>query len=171
MQEVKIDGKKYFKSNGKWYDEHFIEPPMSEVSKLNNKYYSNINYNNLETKEILEIANDFKQAQNYNNAIKLYERAFLKSQKLEEKEEILPKLIEIYVKAKRPSEAISLFNNSKTQYPFKFTKPEIFIHLAEAYIDASEYEYARKIAGIAYAMGDRSDELKAIYVKIKNNLK
>lgn len=165
MKEIIIEGKKYLISNGKWYDLSFLELPLNKVNELQLKYYGSLDLNVLEDKELFKIADSYIKSKNYTKAIEIYEKLYLKFPNIDEKENLLPSLINLYVQNNEPSKGINLFNKAKEQYSLKLSNPELYIELSLAYLEMGEKQYAKKIIGKAYAMGDRSEKLKNVYSK------
>lgn len=170
--EIEYDGKMYYKRNGKWYDENYCETPIALQNKLNSTYNESINYNNMNYLRIIEIADGFKKSNSFIMAIKTYEKAMEKTNKVEHIKYILPRITSCYRKNNQASKAIELYTKVCKMYGYDILNEVLLTSIAAAYCDLEQFDNAKKCADRAYAIakGNYSEELKLVYKRINKNI-
>lgn len=169
-QEIKYEGKTYYKRNGRWYDKQTnCETTYNIQSKLNRIYNEKINYSNLDYHEIIKIADGYNISKSYLMAIKAYEIAIKKTVEVKEIRYILPRITSCYRKNNQSNQAIKLYTNISKEYGSNILDGALLTSIAAAYIDIQEYEKAKKCANKAFEMLNKncSYELNMVYKRLK----
>ena len=138
-------------------------------AQLNYETNEQINYDIMNYREIIHLADGYKKSQSFTMAIKAYEKAIEKTGEVKEIKYILPRITSCYRKDNRPDDAIALYTKICSEYGYDILDSVLLTSVSAAYIDIGEYVKAKKCADRAYAMsqGNISDELKSVYARLK----
>lgn len=172
-QELKYEGRVYFKRNGKWYDkQNYIEASINLQNRLNSFYNNNINFENMDYFDIIKIADGYKKSESFILAIKAYKKAMEKTKEIKEIKYILPRIVSCYRKNNQSRDAIEEYIDMYESYGYSILDPVLLTSVAAAYIDVGQYEKAKKCANQSYAMldGKCSDELYFVYQRLNKYL-
>ncbi len=168
-EQYTMDGKIYYLMNGKWVDSSFTTVSKEEMYKLNSMRIKNINFDDIETKELIEIAQEMKDNDDYIFSKKLFESLLEKCDDREVVRNTLSRYTSILRNLEQPEKAIEAAEKYISLYGNYVYTPALFTSLAGAYCDIEDYFEARKKANFANAMsaGKASAELISVYARIK----
>lgn len=172
-EKIEYKNRIYHKRNGMWYDERYCEVPTGLQSELNSAYNKSINYENLNYSTIIKIADDYKRSGSFIMAIRTYEKAIEKTEKVDEIKYILPRITSCYRKNNQAHKAVELYGKICEKYGYEILNEVLLTSIAAAYCDLGQFENARKCANKAYAInnGKSSEELRLVYKRIEKNTK
>ena len=172
-EEIEYEGKIYYRRKGIWYDSTYCEVLTHLQEKLNEAYNETMNYEEMNYYSIIKIADDFKKSNSFSMAIKTYEKALDKTNKVENIKYILQRITSCYRKNKQAHKAIELYTKICKEYGYGILNEVLLTSIAAAYCDLGEYENAKKCANKAYAItnGKCSEELKLVYQRMEKNKK
>ena len=168
-EQYTLDGEIFYLMNGKWVNSHFTSVSKEEMYRLNAIRIKNLNFDNIETSELIKMAQEMKDSEDYIFSKKLFETLFEKCDEKEVVRSILSRYTSILRKLDQPKEAIEVAEKYIFMYGEYVYTPSLFTSLAGAYCDIGDPVEARKKANKANAMcgGNAGIELQSVYARIK----
>lgn len=173
---VEIDSEIYRKINGQWVDSKFLVPPREILELIIHKLFNLDRLSQYPTEELREQLLYCKNE-------KLFPEAIAFADELQSRYEtgvngivnipglrwILPVSTSLYRMMGNPHRAIEIYNNAITKFGEGVTSGALYVSIAAAYCDLEDYETALKFCNKAWALGDRSLELQAVYKRINEH--
>lgn len=168
-EQYTLDGEIYYLINGRWVNSHFTSVSKEEMYKLNSLRVKNIDFNNIETSELIKMAQEMKDNEDYIYSKRLFETLFEKCDEKEVVRSILSRYTSILRNLEQPQEAIDVAEKYISKYGKYVYSPALFTSLAGAYCDLGDPVEARIKANFANAMsgGNAGIELQSVYARIK----
>lgn len=151
-EQYTMDGKTYYLMNGKWVNSQFTTVSKEEMYKLNSIRIKNIYFDNIETSELIKIAQEMKDSEDYIFSKKLFDTLFERCSDKEVVRSILSRYTSILRNLEQPEKAIEVAEKYISLYGKYVYTPVLFTSLAGAYCDIGDYVEARKKANVAKAM-------------------
>lgn len=169
-EEYILDGKTYYFMHGKWVDSHFVCVSKEETYKLNSMRTKRIDFENISKSELIKMAQDMKDGEDYIYSKKLFEKILEKETDTVVIRNIISRYTSILRKVGQPREAIQVAEKYIGRYGKYVYSPTLFTSLAAAYCDIGDAAEARKKANIAMSMnaGKAGIELQSVYKRIKS---
>ena len=168
MEKFEYKGNVYYFSNGKFFDEYFIELSQADKNEVSKFYYSQTDIKTLSENKVCELIKSMKDSGSYFDAINTINFAIEKFDNTTLIKNILPVLTSCYRSIGKPLEAIAVAKKYVAICPCGSSA--LFTSVAAAFCDVSDYEKAKKFANRAYAMSgpnNSSPELMSVYSRIK----
>lgn len=168
MKEYQFEGEKYIFTGKKWLDNHYIEVPISILTKLNRLLIEEIDFDNMTTEELYEYAIKLKDGENDTFAMALFEK-LLNREDVEITRKILARMTSCYRHNNFPEKAIELGECYINSYGNLIKSPALYTSLAAAACDIEDYTQARVYANKAKSMSYKNSgiELINVYSRIK----
>ena len=162
-------GETYYLINGKWYNSGYTKVNKETMYDLNDLRIKKLNFDDVEISELISMAQEMKDSEDYIFSKKLFETIFEKCNDQKVIRSILSRYTSILRKLQQPREAIELAEKYISIYGKGVTSPTLFTSLAGAYCDIGDTTEARKKANIAMSMcgGNAGPELQSVYARIK----
>ena len=164
-----MNGETYYLIKGKWYNSSFTSVSKEEMYDLNAMRVKNINFDDVSYTELINLAQEMKDSEDYIFSKKLIETRLERSSDRQVIRSILPRYTSILRNLEQPREAIDVAEQYMSLYSRAVFSPALFTSLAGAYCDIGDWMEARKKANVAMAMGNgnASVELQSVYARIK----
>lgn len=171
IKTIEVDGKQYKIIKGKFYDEHFITPPRTELIAI---YDGIIKRKELfSDDELYQFAMDAKVEGCYHSAFDMItelEQKLISSYDISGICKFAPIKTSLYRSLGRSEEAIEYFDNLTAKYGSRIVSGALYTSIAAAFCDTHDYKRAEHYASRAYALGGGSMELSAVYGRINREL-
>ena len=168
-EQYTLNGEIYYLIRGRWVNSHFTSVSKEEMYKLNSLRVKDLNFDNIEPSELIKMAQEMKDSEDYIYSKRLFETLFEKCDEKEVVRSILSRYTSILRNLEQPKEAIEIAEKYISKYGNYVYTPALFTSLAGAYCDLGDPVEARKKANIANAMsgGNAGIELQSVYARIK----
>lgn len=165
-----LNGEKYYYREGKWLSSSYIEVPLVIANQLNNLLVNDEDFLDKSMKELLEIIDSSRCADNIQLAAKVLKRA-LEIASIPQIAKLLPRLTSNYRKLGMSQKAIDIAKLYTAKYGRRVYSAPLFISVAAAFCDIDDYEKAKKFADLARTSTgvQNSIELISVYKRIKEN--
>lgn len=174
---IEIDGEIYRKINGRWVDPMFLVPPRDILKQIIRKLYnfdSLANYSTEELREqLLYCKNEGILAEAIAFADELqsrYEAGTYGKADVSGLRWILPVRTSLYRMMRNSEGAIKIYNDAQVRFGDDVLSGAVYTSVAAAYCDVGDYDTALKVCKKAWALGEKSLELNAVYERIKKQL-
>ncbi len=171
LEKYEMDGATYYfnPKNGSWLNSSYTRVGLEEKYKLNKLRVQNIDFDNIDTEELLSIAQSMKDNNDTLNSARIFNELLNRCEDAGVVRNILPRYTSILRMNKQPKEAINMFEKYYDIYGKSIYSPALFTSVAAAYCDTGDYNEARNKANVANAMsgGKASEELISVYARIK----
>ena len=174
MVTMEFEGRKYKRYNGNWIDSDYVIAPLIVQEALDKRYAKSLSLEQFSVKELVALADDFKNNESYLLAEKHYREALSRPNiEWNDRKYIYPRLTSCLRLLDRPQEAVDLYWKIKKKYGNTMMTDGLLTSVAAAYCDLKQYDEARKRANQAHAMvnGKSSPELISVYARIKKQTK
>ena len=164
-----LNGEIYYLIRGRWVNSHFTSVSKEEMYKLNSLRVKDLNFDNIEPSELIKMAQEMKDSEDYIYSKRLFETLFEKCDEKEVVRSILSRYTSILRNLEQPQKAIEVAEKYISIYGKYVYSPALFTSLAGAYCDLGDLVEARKNANIANAMsgGNAGIELQSVYARIR----
>lgn len=174
---VEIDGEIYRFINGQWVDSMFLVPPRDILVKIVRELYnfdSLADYSTEKLREqLLYCKNENMLAETIAFADELqsrYEAGVYGRANVSGLHWLLPVRTSIYRLIGYPMGAIKIYHNAISRFGDGVLSGPLYTSVAAAYCDLCDYETALEMCKKAWALGEKSLELNAVYERIKKFL-
>ncbi len=172
FERFEMEGETYFfnPKNGGWYNSSYTTVGKEELYKLNNIRMQKIDFDQMDTDDLIHIAQSMKDSNDLIYSAKIFDELLKRKEDESLVRKILPRYTSILRKLQKPKEAISMFEKYNAMYGKTIGSPALYTSLAAAYCDVGDYIEARNKANKAHAMsgGNSSPELISVYARIKS---
>ncbi|MBP0970764.1 MAG: hypothetical protein J5753_01870 [Oscillospiraceae bacterium] len=172
MVEMKFEGKTYRRYNGNWIDSDYVIAPLVVQEALDKRYANSLSLEHYSVKDLVALADDFKNNESYLLAEKYYREALSRpSIESNDRKYIYPRLTSCLRLLDRSSEVVDIYLEISGKYGRSILTDGLLTSVAAAYCDLKQYDEARKRADQAYAIvnGKASPELISVYARIRKH--
>ena len=168
MQRFEYNGEKYLFNGKRWLTSSYTAVPTSLVNALNKLLLSEEDFDSQDVATLIEKGAKYKDGENFQLAIKCFEKALEKAD-VDELKNLLPRLMSCYRKVGRTTDTINTGTHYLDVYGGGIVNPAFFTSLGAAYADIEDYETARMYANKARGLSgaEASGELISLYARLK----
>ncbi len=171
FERFEMDGVTYYfnPKNGGWYNSSYTTVSKEELYKLNNVRMQKLDFDNMDTEELINTAQSMKDSNDMIYSAKIFDELLKRKEDESTVRKILPRYTSILRRLQKPREAISMFEKYYGIFGKSIGSPALYTSLAAAYCDIGDYIEARNKANKAHAMsgGNSGPELISVYARIK----
>ncbi len=167
---IEIDGQKYTLNEGSLFDSMGMKIPEGKAITALFKYYSQIDYSQLDESQLLEYIKALKNSKLFQLCTDVIEEELTNEHEYSFMRAILPIYTSALRERRKPELAIKFWEENSSQY-YVYESVALFTSLAAAYCDIKDYATSRKLANRAYAMSGGGagyqTELSLVYNRLK----
>ena len=168
MKKIEYQGEVYYYNKGKFFDEMYIELPISESIRLREQFLSSIDLKNLSFEEFLELVNDLENGEQYSCCVWLIENGFkLFFNNQNYAAVMLPKLFKFYRMQNQSQRVIDEWQKY-WQNNYEVASAALYVVIGAAYCDLGDVGKAKQFANKAYGLlhGYPDEYLLNLYKRI-----
>lgn len=170
MESIVYNDETYYICNGVIYDSSYIAIPRDDAKPILEKYYGEMDFDNMYYDDYVKVLNGLKSSGNYQKCVELIYKGFELFDETSYFRCALPILTSCYRLMNEPQKAIDFWEKVRNVY-YAYRSTALYTSLGAAYCDINDIEMARKCANIANAIryqgNSDQEELKYLYARIK----